>query len=82
LLFRKLPTDTSTAYADVPGKKPKDEYTRAQWQIDAHGFWRSSGDRLMTKNELMKIPVDRLQSVYRKFSRDTIYSYDEHVQIA
>lgn len=82
LLFRKLPTDTSTAYADVPVKKTKDEYTRAQWQIDAHGFWRSSGDRLMTKEEIIKTPVDRLQAVYRKYSRDTVYSYEEHVEIA
>ena len=47
LLFRKLPTDKSTAYADEPVKKTKEEYTRAQWQIDAHGYWRSSGDRLV-----------------------------------
>lgn len=23
----------------------KDDYSRARWQIDAHAFWRSSGDR-------------------------------------
>ena len=82
LLFRKLPTDTSTAYADTPVKKSKDEYTRAQWQIDAHGFWRSSGDRLLTKDELEKMPIDRLQAAYRKYSRDTVYSYEEHVELA
>ena len=38
LLFRKLPTDTSKAYADVPVVKSKDEYTKGQWQIDAHAF--------------------------------------------
>ena len=82
LLFRKLPTDTSTAYADVPVSKSKEEYTRAQWQIDAHGFWRSSGDRLITKKELMNAPVDRLQAMYRKYSRDTVYSYEDHVELA
>lgn len=30
LLFRKLPTDTSKAYADVPVVKSKDEYTKGQ----------------------------------------------------
>ena len=40
LLFRKLPTDTSKAYADVPVVKSKDEYTKGQWQIDAHAFYR------------------------------------------
>ena len=56
LLFRKLPTDTSRAYADEPVAKSKEDYTRAQWQIDAHG--------------------------YRQFSRENVYSYEEHVELA
>lgn len=82
LLFRKLPTDRSTAYADEPVKKTKEEYTRAQWQIDAHGYWRSSGDRLVSKEELERISVDNLQAVYRKYSREHVYSYEEHVKLA
>lgn len=82
LLFRKLPSDRSTAYADHPVKKSKEEYTRAQWQIDAHGYWRSSGDRLLTKEELRKIPVNKLQAAYRKYSRGTAYDYEEHVKLA
>ncbi|MBQ2964133.1 MAG: DNA methylase N-4 [Clostridia bacterium] len=82
LLFRKLPTDTSTAYADEPVVKSKEEYTRAQWQIDAHALWRSSGNRLFNKDELKNIPVENLQKVYRDFSRNTVYSYEEHVQLA
>lgn len=82
LLFRKLPSDKSKAYADVPVVKSKDEYTRAQWQIDAHAFWRSSGDRLLSKEELLSIPVNKLQAVYRKYSRNTIYDYSEHVELA
>lgn len=82
LLFRKLPTDHSTAYADIPVKKSKEDYTRAQWQIDAHGYWRSSGDRLISKEELESISVDNLQAVYREYSRENVYSYEEHVQLA
>lgn len=82
LLFRKLPTDTSTAYADVPVTKSKEEYTRAQWQIDAHAFWRSSGNRLLSKEELASIPVNNLQAVYRKYSRESVYSYEDHVALA
>lgn len=81
LLFRKLPTDTSTAYADEPVSKTKEEYTRAQWQLDAHAFWRDGGDRLLTKDELMRFPVDRLQAAYRKYSRDTVYDYHEHMEM-
>ncbi len=82
LLFRKLPSDRSTAYADVPVTKTKEEYTRAQWQIDAHGYWRSSGDRLLTKDELLQMSVDNLQAAYRKYSREAVYDYDKHVQLA
>lgn len=82
LLFRKLPSDRSTAYADDPVKKTKEEYTRAQWQIDAHGYWRSSGDRLVSKEELESISVDNLQAVYRKYSRENVYNYADHVKLA
>lgn len=82
LLFRKLPTDRSTAYADEPVKKSKEDYTRAQWQIDAHAYWRSSGDRLVSKEELKNISVDNLQRVYREYSRENIYDYEEHKKLA
>ena len=81
LLFRKLPTDTSTAYADDPVVKTKEEYTRAQWQLDAHAFWRSSGNRLLTKDELLSADVGQMQKIYRAYSRDTVYSYEEHVAL-
>ena len=82
LIFRKLPSDTSKAYADEPVVKTKEEYTRAQWQIDAHAFWRTSGDRLLSKEELESMPVNKLQAAYRKYSRDTVYNYSEHVELA
>ncbi|WP_456081688.1 DNA methyltransferase [Mediterraneibacter sp.] len=82
LLFRKLPTDRSTAYADVPVKKSKQEYTRAQWQIDAHAYWRSSGDRLVSKDEIKKVSIESLQKVYRKYSWESVYNYEEHVALA
>ncbi len=82
LLFRKLPSDTSNAYADIPVTKDKKKYTRARWQIDAHGYWRSSGDRLLTKDEVLSFQVNDLQRVYRKYSQDTVYSYEEHLEMA
>jgi DNA modification methylase len=82
LLFRKLPTDLGNAYADVPVTKSKADYTRAQWQIDAHAYWRSSGDRLMTPEELKGVQVSDLQKVYRKYSREHVYDYGEHVELA
>ncbi len=82
LLFRKLPTDTSKAYADEKVTKTKEEYSRGRWQIDAHAYWRSSGDRLITKEELMQTPTSDLQRVYTKYSRDTVYNYKEHIELA
>ena len=82
LLFRKLPTDTSKAYADEPVVKSKEDYTRGRWQLDAHGFWRSSGDRLVTKEEVRKAPMETLQKLYTKFSRDNVYDYKEHIKLA
>ena len=82
LLFRKLPTSTLDAYADTPVTKTKEEYTRAQWQLDAHAYWRSSGDRLVTKKELENCDVSTLQRLYRTYSRGTVYDYDEHVALA
>lgn len=82
LLFRKLPSNTGKAYADTPVSKTKQEYTRAQWQIDAHGFWRSSGDRLISKDELKGFSVNELQAAYRRFSRHSVYSYEDHIKLA
>ncbi len=82
LLFRKLPSDTSKAYADEPVVKNKDEYTRGQWQLDAHGFWRSSGDRLVTKDELLQADPGTLRKLYNRYSRENVYDYDKHVELA
>lgn len=82
LLFFKPQTDKSKGYADEPVEKSKEEYTRAQWQIDAHGYWRSSGDRLVAKEELESISVENLQAVYRQYSREHTYDYAEHVRLA
>ena len=82
LLFRKLPTNRGTAYADVPVKKSKEEYTRARWQLDAHGYWRSSGDRPVSRRELLAMPTGKIQAAYRELSRRTVYDYEDHVDLA
>ena len=82
LLFRKLPTDTGRAYADIPVKKSKEEYSRGRWQLDAHAYWRSSGDRLISKEEVQRAPVDRLQKIYNEYSQTHVYSFEEHISLA
>ncbi|WP_444818465.1 DEAD/DEAH box helicase [Treponema denticola] len=81
LLFRKLPTDTTRAYADIPVKKTKEEYGRGQWQIDAHAYWRSSGNRLVSLEELKECPVSDMQKLYSMYSKQNIYDYNEHIKL-
>lgn len=82
LLFRKLPTDTTTAYADVPVSKAKEEYTLGRWQIDAHGYWRSSGDRMLTGAELMSADMSGRIAKFKAWSKETVYDFEKHVQLA
>lgn len=82
LLFRKLPTDTSKAYADVKVAKSKSEYTRGQWQIDASAFWRSSGDRFLNADELASYGPDKLGKIFADKTLRTIYNYQEHVKLS
>ena len=81
LLFHKPQTDRSRGYADDPVVKSKEVYTRARWQVDAHAFWRSSGDRVLTTEELAAMGPDRLAKVFTRHTLDTIYDYESHVRI-
>lgn len=81
LLFRKTPTDTSNSYADEPVTKSKDEYSRARWQTDAHAFWRSGGNRMLTPDELETLDHDILFRWFRDFHLHNIYDFEHHVKI-
>ena len=82
LLFRKLPTDCSNAYADQPVAKEKAEYPLSQWQLDAHAFWRSSGDRNLLPEELARLKMSDRMRRFRDFSKAHIYDYDRHVALS
>lgn len=62
----------------VPGSTG---YSRARWQLDAHGFTRSSGDRLLDPKELMSLPHDVIYKLFRKHSLEKIYDFETHVKI-
>lgn len=81
LLFRKTPTDTGNAYADEPVTKTKADYSRSRWQVDAHGFWRSGGNRLLTPEELETVDHDVIFRWFRDYHLSNIYDYEHHVQI-
>lgn len=82
LLFRKLPSDLGNAYADEPVAKSKDAYTRSRWQFDASPFWRSSGDRFLTPEQMREIPSQSLREAWHAWDKQHIYDFKGHVQIA
>ena len=93
LLFRKPPTDRSNGYADdrvVKAKKEwasnrwlnADGYSRGRWQLDAHGYMRSGGDRLLSAEDLGGLPADQVYKLYRRHSLSTVYDHEHHVAIA
>lgn len=93
LLFRKTPTDTSNAYADIPVLKEKREYnkqdknwskgySRARWQMDAHGFTRSSGDRLLKPDEVAKLEADAIFKLFKTHTLTEVWNFEQVVTIA
>lgn len=81
LLFHKPQSDRSKGYADVPVQKSKDDYSRSRWQVDAHAFWRSSGNRLLTADELAQYEPATLATLFTEYSLHHVYDYEHHVQI-
>lgn len=81
LLFRKPQTDRSRGYADLPVSKQKTDYTRARWQVDAHAFWRSSGNRQLTAEDLAGMWPDKLAKAFTAYSLANAYDYDFHIRI-
>ena len=81
LLFRKPQTDRSRGYADLPVSKSKADYTRARWQVDAHAFWRSSGNRQLTSEDLASLGPDKLAKAFTAYSLSNTYDYDFHIRI-
>jgi hypothetical protein len=79
LLFHKPQTDRSRGYADVPVRKSKDDYPIARWQLDAHAFWRSSGNRPLTPEELAALPHDQLSRVFTEQTLREVYDFEAHV---
>lgn len=81
LLFHKPQTDRSKGYADTPVTKSKADYTRARWQVDAHAFWRSSGDRHLTADELAALKPEQLSRTFTEQTLREVYDYESHVRI-
>ena len=79
ILFRKPQTDRSRGYADDPVRKSKEEYSRSRWQVDAHAFWRSSGNGAVACGEFAGLPPDNLPKAFTEWTLSGVYDYEAHV---
>jgi len=92
LVFRKPPSDNSNGYADRPVRKDKraweagvwsnDGYSRGRWQLDAHGFHKSSGNRLLTPEELRALDANVIFKLWRAYDLGGVYDLEHHVYLA
>jgi hypothetical protein len=81
LLLRKPPTDPSNGYADEPIVKDKAEYSLGRWQVDAHGMWRSDGDRHLGPEDLAGLTHAEMFRLFRDHNLEHVYSYADHVAL-
>lgn len=69
---------------------PGSGYSRGRWQLDAHGFGRSSGNRLMTYEEFAASDAARklwqqdakvMYRAWREYSLNEVYDAEHHVRV-
>jgi DNA modification methylase len=81
IILHKPQSDRAKGYADDPVRKAKTEYSLARWQVDAHAFWRSSGQRQLSVDEMALLGPDKLAKLYTQYSLAEIYDFETHVRI-
>lgn len=81
-------SDLETCECDLPpilatggAWRNPDGYSRARWQIDAHGYSRSSGDRLLKPADLDGLDADVIYKVWKRHNLETVYDHEHHVRI-
>lgn len=60
---------------------PGTGYSLARWQVDAHAFTRSSGDRLLTPEELLDLDHAAMFKLFRDYSLSSVYDFEHHVRL-
>ena len=80
LLFRKPPSDSNNAYADIPVSKSKEEYSLARWQLDAHAIWQSNGNRFITFEQAEQLNPKTIYAWWKEYCRVVPYEYQNHLE--
>jgi hypothetical protein len=78
----EFPDGTIGNYDYDGGKAvPGTGYSRARWQLDAHGYMRSNGNRFLTAEEMGTMPHTHIFRRWREESTTTVYDFDRHVEL-
>jgi DNA modification methylase len=62
--------------------KPGTGYSRSRWQLDAHGYARSSGNRYLSLQDMRKLKHEQIYKLFRAQSLTTLYNFEQHVDTA
>ena len=78
----EFPDGTIGPY-DYDGGKivPGTGYSRARWQLDAHGYQRCDGNRLLTSAEVAALPHTQIFRRWKEQCLGTIYDFERHVEL-
>jgi DNA modification methylase len=61
---------------------PGSGYTLARWQLDAHAFWPSSGNRLLTTDELVRMGSKSAMQLFRTMAGgEAVYDFEAHCRL-
>lgn len=69
------PADCDDAHPCIPG------YTLARWQTDAHGFWRTGGNRHLMPQEFAGLSAAERFRLFRDHYLNNVYDYADHLVI-
>jgi hypothetical protein len=81
LLLHKPQTDRTKGWSDERIMKTVEGYSLARWQRDAEAYWRSSGDRLLTADELLALSPDARTRLFRDYHLMHVYDHEGAVAI-
>ncbi len=59
-----------------------DGYSRARWQIDAHGYTRSSGDRPLGPEDYLGLDAGDVWKLWKRENLARVYDFEHHVKVA
>ncbi len=83
LIFRKWHpsfSPNSTANGPEPVKKDNSRYTRADWQLQASGVWRSDGNELLSPAQISAMTQSDAMHWWKRYCEKTGYDYEKHVE--